>query len=271
MGEKFNSEILAPVLVPLIVDKLPASIVEKWERDIGDNKEDCLAVKTLFNFLEQVIRAKESSQLPSVESKPLVSDTAWKGGTPKSYPTRRSTYICISLLLLKRSVVFAKRIIIQREIQDGIVYTTGLCFKCLEAGHTSQSLPKTLHASTVGADITVSFIRIHSGLVLLKSHSLLESPFNSSFAVVASSIAANGVGKVVLANYPSYFVWSKMATQKLFDVSLIQVPKPPLLVQSVVEELGLDGKSVRIAVSGFGGRQDKPSLRKRIAFYFGTC
>ena len=36
--------------------------------------------------------------------------------------------------------------------------------------------------------------------------------------------------------------------------------------QSVVEELGLDGKSVRIAVSGFGGRQDKPSLRKRIAF-----
>ena len=28
MGEKFNSETLAPVLVPLIVDKLPKEVVE---------------------------------------------------------------------------------------------------------------------------------------------------------------------------------------------------------------------------------------------------
>ena len=34
--------------------------------------------------------------------------------------------------------------------------------------------------------------------------------------------------------------------------------------QSVVEELGLDGPSVRISVSGFGGKQDKASLRKKI-------
>ena len=31
MGEKFRFETLAPVLVPLIVDKLPKGLVEKWE------------------------------------------------------------------------------------------------------------------------------------------------------------------------------------------------------------------------------------------------
>ena len=30
--------------------------------------------------------------------------------------------------------------------------------------------------------------------------------------------------------------------------------------QSIVEELGLDGKSVRIAVPGFGGKSDKETL-----------
>jgi hypothetical protein len=58
MGEKYSSETLAPVLVPLIVDKLPNKLVEKWELEIGDKKEDCLPIKTLFTFLEQVIRAK---------------------------------------------------------------------------------------------------------------------------------------------------------------------------------------------------------------------
>lgn len=58
MGEKYSSETLAPVLVPLIVDKLPKKLVEKWELEIGDKKEDCLPIKTLFTFLEQVIRAK---------------------------------------------------------------------------------------------------------------------------------------------------------------------------------------------------------------------
>ena len=50
MGEKYNSEILAPALVPLIVDKLPKKLVEKWELEIGDKKGDCLPIKTLFSF-----------------------------------------------------------------------------------------------------------------------------------------------------------------------------------------------------------------------------
>ena len=69
MGEKFRSETLAPVLLPLIVDKLPRGVVEKWELEIGDQKEDYVKVTTLFAFLEQLIRAKESSQSPSLQSK----------------------------------------------------------------------------------------------------------------------------------------------------------------------------------------------------------
>ena len=36
--------------------------------------------------------------------------------------------------------------------------------------------------------------------------------------------------------------------------------------QSVVEELGLDGETVRIAVSGFGRKSARDTLRKRISF-----
>ena len=35
--------------------------------------------------------------------------------------------------------------------------------------------------------------------------------------------------------------------------------------QSVIEQLGLDDPSVRISVSGFGGKQDKACLRKRVS------
>ena len=71
IGEKFNSETLAPVLVPLIVDKLPKEVVEKWELELNEEKakQDYVEVKTPFTFLEQLIRAKESSQPPSLDSK----------------------------------------------------------------------------------------------------------------------------------------------------------------------------------------------------------
>ena len=71
MGEKFNSETLAPVLVPLLVDRLPKEVVEKWELELNEDKakQDCVEVKTQFTFLEQLIRAKESSEPPSLDSK----------------------------------------------------------------------------------------------------------------------------------------------------------------------------------------------------------
>ena len=45
MGEKFRSETLAPVLVPLIVEKLPKGVVERQELGIGDHKGDFVKVK----------------------------------------------------------------------------------------------------------------------------------------------------------------------------------------------------------------------------------
>ena len=71
MGEKFNSETLAPVLVPLIVENLPKEVEDKWELEHDEEKakQGCVEVKTLFTFLEQLIRAKESSQPPSLDSK----------------------------------------------------------------------------------------------------------------------------------------------------------------------------------------------------------
>ena len=38
MGEKFNSETLAPVLVPIIVYKLPKEVVQKWELELNEDK-----------------------------------------------------------------------------------------------------------------------------------------------------------------------------------------------------------------------------------------
>ena len=69
VGHEVPFRDLTPVLVPLIVDKLPKGVVEKWELEIGDHKEDYVKVKTLFAFFEQLIRAKESSQPPSLQSK----------------------------------------------------------------------------------------------------------------------------------------------------------------------------------------------------------
>ena len=90
MGEKFRSETLAPVLEPLIVDKLPKGVVEKWELEIGDHKEDYVKVKTLFAFLEQLIRAKESSQPPSLQSKSPTQENSWNHGAHSKFkPSRK--------------------------------------------------------------------------------------------------------------------------------------------------------------------------------------
>ena len=58
MGEKYTSETLAPVLVPLIVDKLPKNLVKKWELEIGDKKKDCLPIKNTLCFLRASHKGK---------------------------------------------------------------------------------------------------------------------------------------------------------------------------------------------------------------------
>ena len=79
--------------MPLIVDKLPKGVVEKWELEIGDHKEDYVKVKTLFAFLEQLIRGKESSQPPSLQSKSPAQESSWNHGAhSKSNPSRKYMY-----------------------------------------------------------------------------------------------------------------------------------------------------------------------------------
>ena len=51
-----------------------------------------------------------------------------------------------------------------------------------------------------------------------------------------------------------------VVARKLFDVFLDPGSQTSFVRQSIVEELGLDGKSVRIAVPGFGGKSDKETL-----------
>ena len=49
-----------------------------------------MKVKTLFAFLEQLIRAKESSQPPSLQSKSPAQENSWNHGAhSKSNPSRK--------------------------------------------------------------------------------------------------------------------------------------------------------------------------------------
>ena len=95
MGEKFRSETLAPVLVPLIVDKLPKKVLEKWELEISDHKEDYVKVKTLFAFLEQLMRAKESSQPPSLQLKSPAQENMESWSPFQVQPFTKVLYLCL--------------------------------------------------------------------------------------------------------------------------------------------------------------------------------
>ena len=95
MGEKFRSVTLAPVLVPLIVDKLPKKVSEKWELEIGDHKEDYVKVKTLFAFLEQLMRAKQSSQPPSLQLKSPAQENMESWSPFQVQPFTKVLYLCL--------------------------------------------------------------------------------------------------------------------------------------------------------------------------------
>ena len=95
MGEKFRSVTLAPVLVPLIVDKLPKKALEKWELEISDHKEDYVKVKTLFAFLEQLMRAKESSQPPSLQLKSPAQENMESWSPFQVQPFTKVLYLCL--------------------------------------------------------------------------------------------------------------------------------------------------------------------------------
>ena len=115
MGGKFNTEILAPVLVPLIVDKLPKRVVERWELELGKwkAKEDCVKVKKLFAFVEQVVRAKESSQSPSLEFKSSAKENTARCQSQVNFksssPRRSSTSALCASMQVKECCVCRKK------------------------------------------------------------------------------------------------------------------------------------------------------------------
>ena len=140
----------------MIVDKLPKRVVEKWELKFGDHKEDCVAVKTLFTFLEQLIRAKESSQPPSLESKLLRKENTTKGEShvnlKPSSPRRSSTSTLCASTQVKECCVCQKNhhvwscvtfLSLTFKNRFRMALSKGLCFRCLEAGHMAQSCIKT--------------------------------------------------------------------------------------------------------------------------------
>ena len=78
-------------------------------------------------------------------------------------------------------------------------------------------------------------------------------------------MVSSGGGKVILQTVPAVMCGSN-GCSKVVQCFLDPGSQTSFVRQSIAQELGLDGKSVGIAVSGFGGKSDKETLRKRIAF-----
>ena len=219
MGEKFNSETLAPVLVPLIVENLPKEVEDKWELEHDEEKakQGCVEVKTLFTFLEQLIRAKESSQPPSLDLKAPAKESpgnrfkfnrSQKSSTSALCVTTQEgkCIICYKNHCLKSCVSFLSLPVKERFRK---ATSKGLCFRCLESGHRAEVCQKPpckhcqgRHHSLLHQDSA----RPH--LEEVKVESAPELPFSSSSPPVSSSVTANSVavssgGKVILQTVPA--------------------------------------------------------------------
>ena len=110
----------------------------------------------------------------------------------------------------------------------------------------------------------------HPHLEDVKVESAPELPSSSSSPPVSSSVVANSVavssgGKVILQTVPAILSGSN-GCSKVVRCFFDPGSQTLFVRQSVIDELGLDGKNVKIAVSGFGGGASKSSLRKRIVF-----
>jgi len=82
---------------------------------------------------------------------------------------------------------------------------------------------------------------------------------------MANSVAVSSGGKVILQTVPAILCGSN-GCSKVVRCFFDPGSQTSFVRQSVIDELGLDGKSVKIAVSGFGGEATKSTLRKRIVF-----
>ena len=179
MGEKFRSETLAPVLVPLIVGKLPKKVVEKWELEIGGHKEDYVKVKTLFAFLEQLIRAKESSQPPSLQSKSPAQENSWNHGAhSKSNSSRKYSTSALCTTTQGRACIICGRASVSCHCQSKKDlekrYPKVCVFGALNLA-TQPKFVKTHSVNTAVVNITVSYTWNQSSL---KQKKPIQSPLN---------------------------------------------------------------------------------------------
>lgn len=155
----------------------------------------------------------------------------------------------------------------------------GLRFRCLEAGHMAQSCEKPpckhcrgKHHSLLHMDLVSSGSSATppSSQTSPERASLSQAPPSTAAShVVASSMVSSGGGKVILQTVPAVMCGSK-GCSKVVQCFLDPGSQTSFVRQSIVQELGLDGKSVRIAVSGFGGKSDKETAKEN-CFYCSTC
>ncbi|CAB4013360.1 Hypothetical predicted protein [Paramuricea clavata] len=193
MGEKYSSETLAPVLVPLIVDNLPKKLVEK---------------------------AKESStQAPNVESK-TPKNISLKEGFHKNPSFRRSSTLALrssTQTQEKECVVCGKdhnvwscinflSLTVKERFRK--VSAKGLCFLCLEGGHRSNSCSrKTLCKHCRGCHHHLLHTdqlppnRTHPDKTEAaegQSASQEDASKNVSKNVTANSVGTDDIGEVIL-------------------------------------------------------------------------
>ncbi|KAL9985156.1 hypothetical protein ACROYT_G007526 [Oculina patagonica] len=267
----------------VIVYKLPKEVVEKWELELDEEKakQDCVEVKTLFAFLEQLIRAKESSQTPSLDSKASSKENPGnREGRFKFYRSQKSStfalcaatqeskcVICYKNHGLKSCVTFLSLPVKERFRK---ATSKGLCFRCLESGHRAEVCQKPpckhcqgrhhslLHQDSARPPLEEVKVESPPELTPTSSGPAVLSP------VVANSVAVSLCGKVILQTVPAILCGSN-GCSKVVRCFFDPGSQTSFARQSVIDELGLDGKSVKIAVSGFGGEATKSTLRKRIA------
>ena len=149
-----------------------------------------------------------------------------------------------------------------------------LCFLFLEIGHKSNSCGyKTLCKHCKGRHHYL----LHTdkppqekpplektGPPESPSASQEEVPKDVTSNVTASSIGTNEFGKVILQAVPAVLCGSN-GNSMVVLCFLDSGSQNSFIKQSVIDQLGLDGPSVRISVSGFGKKQAKACLRKRVS------
>ena len=121
------------------------------------------------------------------------------------------------------------------------VVSKGLCFQCLETGHRADVCQNPLCKSGRGKHHSLLHLEpVNSQPEEARSKSSSAAPPSLS-SIVATSIAVNSRGKVILQTVPAVFV-DPMVAKKLSNVSLIPVPKRPLSNRVWLKTLALMGR-----------------------------